>query len=210
MPGTPGSRWFVRADREAMRSRGLQIVTTERPGYGRSTRLPGRRFAEHGDDVARILDHLAIDRVHALVRDGDEAGLRSLLDGPYTQMRADPLAGFTAAMPQAPASDQAVMTDPRWRAMQTRGLRAAFAAGIDGWIDETLAIFADWTDVDLTAVRTSITWWHGGTDRNTPVSAAQRLVDRLPHATLRTLGAAGHLEPYRREEEILAELLARG
>ena len=39
-------------------------MTTERPGFGASTRLPGRRFREHADDLAEVLDHLGLDRVH--------------------------------------------------------------------------------------------------------------------------------------------------
>jgi pimeloyl-ACP methyl ester carboxylesterase len=100
LPGTPGSRWSIRADRSAWTDRGLQVITTERAGYGRSSRLPGRRFREHSDDLA--------------------------------------------------------------------------------------------------AITTSLTWWHGAADRNCPIAAARRLVDKLPTATLRELGDAGHFEPYRR------------
>lgn len=62
-PGTPGSRLALRADRSPWEERRLRVITTERPGFGASTPLPGRRFAEHADDVAAILDHLGIDRV---------------------------------------------------------------------------------------------------------------------------------------------------
>jgi pimeloyl-ACP methyl ester carboxylesterase len=54
----------VRADRTPWAERGLRVVTTERPGFGASTRLPGRRFREHADDLAEVLDHLGLDRVH--------------------------------------------------------------------------------------------------------------------------------------------------
>jgi pimeloyl-ACP methyl ester carboxylesterase len=62
MPGTPGSRWAVRVDRRPWVERGLQTIVTERPGYGRSTRLPGRGFTEHADDLAAVLDRLGIDK----------------------------------------------------------------------------------------------------------------------------------------------------
>jgi pimeloyl-ACP methyl ester carboxylesterase len=64
VPGTPGCRWSVRSDRTPWAERGLRVVTTERPGFGASTRLPGRRFREHADDLAEVLDHLGLDRVH--------------------------------------------------------------------------------------------------------------------------------------------------
>lgn len=64
IPGTPGSRWSVRADTSPWAQRGLRVITTERPGFGASTPLPGRGFLEHADDLAAILDELGIDDVH--------------------------------------------------------------------------------------------------------------------------------------------------
>ncbi|WBQ05801.1 alpha/beta fold hydrolase [Kribbella sp. CA-293567] len=259
LPGTPGSRWSVRADRSIWVERGLQVINTERPGFGDSTRLPGRKFREHSDDLAAILDHLGLDRVyltggsggapHVLAfaahhpdrvvaatvmvglppleddeyeqmipfnttafrsaRDGDEEALREQLAAAYEVVKTAPLAPLDTAMATAPASDLAIMSDPVWRAGQERAMVAAFAQGMDGWLDEMLAMGGEWTDIDLTAISTSLTWWHGSTDRNCPFSAAERLVKQLPTATLRELGA-GHFEPYNREGEILDELLARG
>src|SRR3954452_19538691 len=61
VPGTPGSRWTVRADQQPWLDRGLMMITTERPGFGVSTPLAGRGFAEPADDTDAILDHLGID-----------------------------------------------------------------------------------------------------------------------------------------------------
>jgi pimeloyl-ACP methyl ester carboxylesterase len=235
------------------------VITTERQGFGRSTRLPGRKFREHSDDLAAILDHLGLDRVyltggsgggpHVLAfaahhpdrviaatitvglaplhedeyeqmiplnaktfratRDGDEKTVRELLAGPYAATKASPLAGLDQTMKTAPASDLEVMSDPVWRSAQEKAQREAFAAGMDGWVDEGFALGSEWTDIDLTAISTSLTWWHGRSDRNCPFSAAERLVKTLPTATLRELGA-GHFEPYKREGDILDELLSRG
>jgi pimeloyl-ACP methyl ester carboxylesterase len=63
IPGTPGSRFSLRGDTAPWSDRNLRMITTERQGYGASTRLPGRRFAEHADDLAAILDDLGIDRL---------------------------------------------------------------------------------------------------------------------------------------------------
>jgi hypothetical protein len=66
-------------------------------------------------------------------------------------------------------------------------------------------------EIDLAAVRTSLTWWHGGSDANAPVGAAQRLWSKIPQAQLRRFSDDdGHLASYLREAEILDELLARG
>src|SRR5665213_3672904 len=46
VPGVPGSRYGLRADRSAWAERDLRMITTERPGFGASTPLPGRGFVE--------------------------------------------------------------------------------------------------------------------------------------------------------------------
>ena len=70
IPGTPGCRWSVRADTSPWALRGLRVITTERPGFGASTPLPGRGFRAHADDLAAILDHLGIERVHLIGASG--------------------------------------------------------------------------------------------------------------------------------------------
>lgn len=66
VPGTPGCRYSLRADRTPWMQRHLRMITTERPGFGASSRLPGRRFREPADDMAAILDHLGLDAVHVV------------------------------------------------------------------------------------------------------------------------------------------------
>jgi pimeloyl-ACP methyl ester carboxylesterase len=66
VPGTPGCRYSLRADRAPWARRHLRVITTERPGFGASTRLPGRGFGEPADDLAAVLDHLGLQAVHVL------------------------------------------------------------------------------------------------------------------------------------------------
>jgi pimeloyl-ACP methyl ester carboxylesterase len=42
--------------------RGLRYVSISRPGYGGSTRRPGRRVADVVDDAVAVLDHLGVER----------------------------------------------------------------------------------------------------------------------------------------------------
>lgn len=60
--GTPGAVTQMRGMQRSAHARGLRLVTWSRPGYGRSTRLSGRRVADVVDDVTAILDHLRADR----------------------------------------------------------------------------------------------------------------------------------------------------
>ncbi|MEM9516568.1 MAG: alpha/beta hydrolase [Actinomycetota bacterium] len=259
VPGTPGSRFTVRADTTPWSERGLRMITTERPGFGASTRLAGRGFNEHADDLAAILDHLGIDRIpviggsgaapHILAlcarhpdrvdaatiivgaaplvddeidqmievntraerfsRTGDHDALVALLSETREAILADPLGGFRAVMETAPPSDLEIMTDPDWQTSFVTAVTEALRQGVDGWADESDALTNRWDDIDLDAVTCSLTWWHGADDRNAPLSAARRLLERLPQAQLVVWDDGGHFLGYRKEAELLDELLAR-
>jgi pimeloyl-ACP methyl ester carboxylesterase len=60
--GTPGSVRRFGVIERAAHERGLRLVTFSRPGYGDSTRLPGRSVADVASDVAAVLDHLDAPR----------------------------------------------------------------------------------------------------------------------------------------------------
>lgn len=66
VPGTPGCRFSLRADRTPWTQRHLRVITTERPGFGASSRMFGRGFRQPADDLAAILDHLVLDTVHVI------------------------------------------------------------------------------------------------------------------------------------------------
>ena len=69
-PGTPASGLEFGPFTEAARRRGLRIVSWSRPGYGSSTRLPGRRVAHVGSDTTAVLDHLGAERAYVLGHSG--------------------------------------------------------------------------------------------------------------------------------------------
>lgn len=114
--------------------------------------------------------------------------------------------GFREAMSDAPAEDQAVMRDPAWQQTLRQNLTESLRAGVEGWCDESLAMF-DW-DITPEQVGVHVVWYHSRHDANVPLQAAQRVVDRLPSVELR-LWDGGHLESFHREEELTRDLLAR-
>ncbi|WP_055589974.1 alpha/beta fold hydrolase [Peterkaempfera griseoplana] len=68
--GTPGSR-LGPAPRGAVLYRlGVRLIVFDRPGYGGSDRLPGRRVADAATDVAAIADALELDRFAVVGRSG--------------------------------------------------------------------------------------------------------------------------------------------
>jgi len=235
------------------------MIITERPGFGASTRLPAHGFTEPADDVAAILDELAIGRAHlwggsggapyllafaqrhghralaativsgsaplnddeieetipmnaefsraALV--GDVERLRELAAVRRKAILADPLAGFRAVMDSAPEADRRVIADPAWQGDLITIARESLRQGVNGWVDELIALRTRWDEITPEAITISLTWWHGASDRNVPMSAVTRFIQRFPDLRLIDLGEAGHLEAYHRHEEILDELLAR-
>lgn len=148
---------------------------------------------------------------YRLIHADDLQDFHELLERVRTSILDDPLATCRDVMDHAPDSDRMVMNDPGWQAGWTTSIREALRPGVDGWFDEGVALEKRWDEVDLAAVATSVTWYHAAGDANAPLSAAHRLVERIPQAKIVLFGNdEGHLAPYHREGEILDELLGRG
>ncbi|HEX6872007.1 MAG TPA: alpha/beta hydrolase [Micromonosporaceae bacterium] len=60
--GTPCSGRLAAWWAADARARGIRLVGYDRPGYGGSTRMPGRRIADAAMDAAAIADALGVDR----------------------------------------------------------------------------------------------------------------------------------------------------
>jgi pimeloyl-ACP methyl ester carboxylesterase len=59
--GTPGSR-FLRDPGDGYRRNHLRVYTYDRPGYGLSTRAPGRRVADAAADVRTVADAFGLEQ----------------------------------------------------------------------------------------------------------------------------------------------------
>jgi pimeloyl-ACP methyl ester carboxylesterase len=59
--GTPGVPIPYDPMTATMAERGLRYVAYSRPGYGSSTRRPGRSVGDDADDAAAVLDHVGAD-----------------------------------------------------------------------------------------------------------------------------------------------------
>ncbi|GIE96424.1 alpha/beta fold hydrolase [Paractinoplanes rishiriensis] len=107
--GTPGSRLMRHVDGTYERA-GVRVITYDRPGYGRSPRLPGRQVAHAAADVAVIADHLGLDRfavcgvsgggphalaVCAMLGRRVTRGATVVCVGPYAEPDLDFFAGLT-------------------------------------------------------------------------------------------------------------------
>jgi pimeloyl-ACP methyl ester carboxylesterase len=60
--GTPGGRLNRHPDDRVYVDAGVRLITYDRPGYGRSSRQPGRSVVDCVADVEALLDHVGVDR----------------------------------------------------------------------------------------------------------------------------------------------------
>jgi pimeloyl-ACP methyl ester carboxylesterase len=86
--GGPGSRLDLAMFDDDLAARGLRVLSADRPGYGLSSPLPGRRREDWPADVAAVADHAGIGRFAVL-------GLSS--GGPYAVACAALMPDRTAA-----------------------------------------------------------------------------------------------------------------
>lgn len=68
--GMPGSRVGPRPRSMFLYQRGTRLISYDRPGYGGSDRLPGRRVVDVVQDVTSIADALGIERFAVVNRSG--------------------------------------------------------------------------------------------------------------------------------------------
>lgn len=160
------------------------------------------------DETDRMIPHNA--QAFRAGAAGDRAAVEEVLWPVHRAILEDPVGALTAIMESAPEDDRAVLADPAFQSALVRAQQEAQVQGIDGWVDENLAIAGSWSDVDVDAIRTSVTWYHAAGDRNCPLSAAQRLVARISTARLVEWDSeVGHLHGHHIEPDILDELMAR-
>ncbi|MGA9839955.1 MAG: alpha/beta fold hydrolase [Thermoplasmata archaeon] len=127
--GTPGSRLLYAEHAADAKRRGIRLIGHDRPGYGGSTRKPGRTIADAAGDVRAIADALGLDRFAVWGHSGGGApalACAALL--PDRVIAAASLAGtapypaagldWTAGMGEANREDMALMLDDRgaWEA----------------------------------------------------------------------------------------------
>lgn len=123
LQGTPGSRLGRHHDPAIQRGLRVRYLLADRPGYGGSTRLPGRGVAEIADDLAALLDHHQLSRVP--VMGGSGGGPHALALAARYPERVAAVSVVVGAAPLAPDE-----------ASQLVGVNAeGYAAAERGWDD---------------------------------------------------------------------------
>jgi pimeloyl-ACP methyl ester carboxylesterase len=125
--GTPGGRisWWG-PDPSIDARHGLRRFSLDRPGYGESTRQPGRRVVDLVADLVAVADTLGLDRF--AVTGGSGGGPHALA---LAALLPDRVLRCLAVVSVAPFGD-GVLAEDAWLAGMTEGNVAEFRAAIAG------------------------------------------------------------------------------
>jgi len=121
-----------------------------------------------------------------------EAALRRYLEADAAGLRDVRAEGVVAEMVSLlPPVDRAALSDEYGEDLAA-GLRESVRTGVDGWLDDDLAMVAPWGfEVGEVDVPTSV--WQGTEDLMVPVAHGRRLAAALPRGTAHLLEGEGHL-----------------
>jgi pimeloyl-ACP methyl ester carboxylesterase len=148
--GTPGSR-KLRHDVDDYRAHGLWVCTYDRPGYGRSTRRPGRTVAQAAEDVRSIADALGWDTFGAAGVSG--GGAPALATAAGLPARVERCATVVASGPAvAPDLDFLEGMDEESRESWETAMRHDTAALETEWIETVAWVVDGMPGLDVTDV----------------------------------------------------------
>lgn len=97
--GTPGAGLPFGPLVDALAERGLRYVSWSRPGYGSSTRQPGRSVGDVAIDAAQVLDHLGADDCYVLGWSGGGPHALAMTALMPSRVRASATIGSVAPFP---------------------------------------------------------------------------------------------------------------
>jgi pimeloyl-ACP methyl ester carboxylesterase len=233
--GTPGTRHLSPRMTETIERHGVRLLIMDRPGYGASSRWPGRRVADVVTDIRALADRLGWDDFavwgasgggpHALACAGLLAGritrCASVVGpAPYGAEGLDWFEGMSpgnveefsralegessyrplmerlaqeavdaAQAGEVPASLASELAEADIAAirirMQDQGyldrILAANRDGVDGWIDDCIAMSKPW-GIDPSAIDVPVSIWYGLDDVLCPRNHAEWHLSNIPNA----------------------------
>ena len=180
---------------------GHRVIAPDLRGHGRSTNPPGVfKFADVARDIFALLDHLGIDRVHAI---GMSAGANTLLHMATQQPSRVEAMIHVSGTPRFPDQARAIMktmteegrTETEWTEMRGRHhrgddqIRALWRHARGFALDQDDMNFTASALSTITA-RTLIV--HGDRDPLYPVEQAVELYRGIPNASLWVVPNGGH------------------
>ena len=198
--GLPGSRFQRHPDESIAARLGARLIVFERPGFGLSGRAPRASLLERAKDAAALADALGLARFRLLaISGGAPVGCACAL------ALGDRIERLALVCGVGPPADRRVLARSDVRAMFAADLRAAFAQGVGGFIDDLVLSARPW-GFEPRSIRATTDIWQGEADPIVPPAAARALA-AIPGSRLRLFADEGHYFVFERWEEILASLL---
>ncbi len=105
-----------------------------------------------------------------------------------------------------PPADHAVMAQPGRLAINQQVLSESLKGGTKGPVWDMRLYVREW-DFDPAEIRIPLTLFHGGLDKNVPVTLVKRVADSLPQAQLITYPEDGHISTYVNHFDVIAKAL---
>ncbi|MEU4396869.1 alpha/beta hydrolase [Kribbella sp. NPDC023855] len=233
--GSPSSRWKWPALVEVMGRSGLRVLVYDRPGYGGSTRRPGRAVADAVDDVRALADAQGWGRFgvfggsgggpHALacaallgdrvtscavlsgVKPAD-VGVPVLEEGELRGRIAEVAAEIMGRIDGGgPELPNGAGPAARDDSDAMARLRATFVDSVDGWVDDTFALARSW-GFELATITAPVGLWSGTADADVSSEHADYLLEHIPTAKGHVY-TGGHLPGPEVYDEIYNWLLSR-
>lgn len=97
---------------------GLRVITVDRPGFGRSTALPGRGLEVVADDLVDLLDQLGLDSVHVYGLSGGGPHALAVAACHPTRVKAVAVAVGAAPITTKEAESLLAVNRGGWEAVQ--------------------------------------------------------------------------------------------
>lgn len=107
-----------------------------------------------------------------------------------------------------PAAEQEVLARPEVQEMIGAAYAEALRPGVDGWVDDVLALYGLPWGFDPGDISVPVMLWHGGTDTVVPAAHTAWLAERIPGAESLIDPAAGHVGHFDATPDVLRWLLA--
>jgi pimeloyl-ACP methyl ester carboxylesterase len=93
---------------------------------------------------------------------------------------------------ELPAADLAALRSRLLEPGHRERTRMAYLGGVDGWIDDIIAMTRPW-GFDLTRIEVPVSVWYGPDDVLSPRGHAEWLIAHVPGTERRELPTGGHL-----------------
>ena len=137
-----------------------------------------------------------------------EADLRAYIEPVAPELTTEPAGGTATDLDSSlPAADAAIMVG-EFAEDLVRANRDGLRLGIDGWVDDELALAKPW-GFELAEIGIPVVVGHGTADVNVPVAHGRWVASHVPGATLRLADGEGHLSILTRPLGRMLDDLAR-